>query len=259
MSHLSDEDLILHFYGEHPAAASADEHLGGCPECRAAAEALRTDLGGVALEAPARGQDYGDSVWRRLEPLLPERRTSPGQVALSIRWRPWVRRSVATAAIAASLVVAFLVGRNMRSAPGKEAATAAARERILLVAVGDHLERTQMLLVELAHADSEDTAGVSARAADFVAANRLYRMSAERAGEVGLVSVLDELERVLMEPANTSGLLSADQVRELNERIESKGLLFKVRVLGSRLRGRQTERGSKQATPRPWQEERTRS
>jgi hypothetical protein len=259
MSHLSDEDLILHFYGEHATAASVDEHLGVCPECRAAAEALRNDLRDVALEAPPRGQDYGHSVWERLEPSLPGRRGSSRPTIVPLRSRRWARRAVAAAAIAASLVIAFLVGRNMRPEPGKEAASAAARERILLVAVGDHLDRTQMLLVELAHSESEDTGGVSARAADFVAANRLYRVSAERAGEVGLASVLDEVERVLVEAANAPGPLSADQVRDLNDRIESKGLLFKVRVLGSQLRERQTERRPKPSAPRPWQEERTRS
>jgi hypothetical protein len=110
------------------------------------------------------------------------------------------------------------------------------RERILLVAVGEHLEKSQMLLVELAHADAEAPADVSGRAAQLVAANRLYRQSALRAGEAGVADVLDELERFLVEVANAPTPLSADEVRELNQRIEARGLLFKVRVVGSRLR-----------------------
>ena len=75
----------------------------------------------------------------------------------------------------------------------------------------------------------------------LVAANRLYRQSALRAGEAGVADVLDELERFLVEVANAPTPLDASDVRELNERIEARGLLFKVRIVGSRLRERHRE------------------
>jgi len=229
MKHLTDDDLVLGYYGEHPEAAALAEHLGACPACREADERLRTELGAVALEAPPRGEDYGRRVWERLEPRLAADRAarSRGRV---------IRKAAALLAMAASLVVAFLLGRHMPRPEGGSAPAVDTRQRILLVAVGEHLERSQILLVELAHADAEAPADVSGRAARLVAANRLYRQSALRAGEAGVADVLDELERFLVEVANAPTPLTSDEVRELNERIEARGLLFKVRVVGSRLR-----------------------
>jgi len=51
--------------------------------------------------------------------------------------------------------------------------------------------------------------------------------------------VLDELERVLVEVAASPDALSAVEAERVRERIESRGLLFKVRVLSSEIRERQ--------------------
>jgi hypothetical protein len=234
MRHLTEEDLVLLFYGEHPEAAAAAQHLEACPDCHEVDARLRAELQAVVLEAPPRGDDYGRLVWERLEPRLAADRAGRS------RGRA-IRRAAAILAMAASLVVAFLLGRHMPRPQGGSAPAVETRERILLVAVGEHLERSQMLLVELAHADAEAPVDVSGRAAQLVAANRLYRQSALRAGEAGVADVLDELERFLMEVANAPTPLDAGEVRELNERIEARGLLFKVRIVGSRLRERHRE------------------
>jgi hypothetical protein len=234
MKHLTEDDLVLRFYGEHPEATEVAAHLEGCPACREADERLRADLQALSLEMPPRGDDYGRLVWERLEPRLAADRSG------RFRGRA-VRRAAAVLAIAASLVVAFLLGRHMPRPEGGGAPAVDTRQRILLVAVGEHLERSQMLLVELAHADAGGPADASGRAAQLVAANRLYRQSAVRAGEAGVADVLDELERFLVEVANAPTPLDASAVKELNERIEARGLLFKVRVVGSRLRERHRE------------------
>ena len=233
MSHLSEEDLVFHHYGEHDEAARVEDHLRSCLDCRAAAEALRVDLAKIELPSPARGPDYGERVWAALAPRLEE------PTRRQVTRRPFAGRAASFLAIAAGLVLAFALGRILPR-PGEARRAAATRERILLVAVGRHLERSQRVLVELSHADAEEPVDVSAQAAHLVAENRLYRQTAERAGEAGLASVLDELERVFVEAAN-SGSLTPDEVRNLNERIERKGLLFKVRVLDSQLRARQRE------------------
>ena len=62
------------------------------------------------------------------------------------------------------------------------------RERILLVDLGEHLDRSQMVLVELVSADESDAVDISgerARAEQLVAANRLYRQTADDTGDVG--------------------------------------------------------------------------
>jgi hypothetical protein len=54
------------------------------------------------------------------------------------------------------VVVAFVAGRWSGApvpAPTPDAVASVAPERVLLVAVGDHLDRSQMVLVELLNAD----------------------------------------------------------------------------------------------------------
>jgi len=116
------------------------------------------------------------------------------------------------------------------------------RERVLLIAVGDHLDRAQMVLAELVHASGNGEVDISAErewAQDLVSANRLYRQSAASAGERGVVSVLDDLERVLVELATSPDALSSDELGALRQRIEAQGIVFKIRVLGSQVRERQ--------------------
>ena len=234
MRHLTEDDLVLRFYGEHPEAAEVAAHLEACRACREADERLRAELQAVTLDAPPRGDDYGRLVWERLESRLAADRLGRS------RGRA-LRVAAAILAMAASLVVAFLLGRHMPRPEGGSTPALETRQRILLVAVGEHLERSQMLLVELAHADAEEPADIASRAAQLVAANRLYRQSAVRAGEAGVADVLDELERFLVEVANAPTPFTAGEVRELNDRIEARGLLFKVRIVGSRLRERHRE------------------
>lgn len=154
-------------------------------------------------------------------------------------------------ATAALIVLAFLTGRfvNQREqqvasqhedAGGPASADdATVRERVLLIAVGDHLERSQMVLVELAHAETRDELDISAErqlADDLVASNRLYRQTAQQMGQANVARLLDELERVLVEVARGPSTVSMQQLADLQQRIESQGILFKVKVIGSDIR-----------------------
>ena len=74
---------------------------------------------------------------------------------------------------------------------------------------------------------------------ELVAANRLYRRAAEAAGERTMASVLEELERTLVEIANSPPKLTSTDLRELRQRIAEQGILFKLRVFGSQLEARE--------------------
>jgi hypothetical protein len=141
--------------------------------------------------------------------------------------------------------VAFVAGRHSSApSPAPAAADERVRERILLVAVGDHLERSQMLLIELANAPRGRAADIGIEqgwAQELVGANRLYRQAALRAGEPAVAGVLDELERLLVEVAHAPEQLRPAQLEKLQRRIEARGLLFKVRVLESRVRQQQKD------------------
>jgi hypothetical protein len=99
-----------------------------------------------------------------------------------------------------------------------------------------------MVLVELTNADASDALDISTEQADtedLVSANRLYRQAALQAGETGMATLLDDLERVLVDVKNGPSELTAEDLDRLRERIESQGLLFKIRVTGTQVRERQ--------------------
>jgi hypothetical protein len=236
MIHPSEGDLILLYYGEAGASPAAEAHLASCASCAEAFAALRADLASVSEDpVPARGEDYGRRVWSALQPRLAAR---PPRRPPAVRW--W-----APAALAASLLAAFLVGRHFPVAgPSPAAISAQARDRIFVVMVGEHLERSEMVLLEVANAEGQDPVDMRSAqesAENLVAANRLFRLSARRAGEPGVANVLDELERVLLEVARGPVQLGPEQRAQLRRRIESGDILFKMRVLESTMRSREKQ------------------
>ena len=244
MKHVTEDQLVDYRYGEGDAAArgAIQRHLASCDACRESFETLEGVLAAVdAAPIPERGEDYGAQVWQRLAPRL----RAEQDARRESWWRfltqpsPW-RRWAAAGAMAALVLGAFYLGRRWpRQAPPiaqTQPVPAEARERVLLVAVGDHLERSQMVLVELENAKGSGPVDISSerdRAQQLVASNRLYRQTAARSGDVGMASVLDELERVLVEIAHSPSEISQARLDELRHRIEAQGILFKVRVINS--------------------------
>jgi len=84
-----------------------------------------------------------------------------------------------------------------------------------------------------------DIRAEQSRAEELVTANRLYRQTATTLGDAAMASVLDDLERVLLEIARSPSEISSQELVALQRRIESKGILFKVRVVGSQVRERE--------------------
>jgi hypothetical protein len=181
------------------------------------------------------------TVWARLEPALP-----PARKGL-VSWFMFSPARLAWAAAIVALVTgAFFAGRLVPRAPETAGMTQASaeqvRERILLVDLSDHLDRSQMVLVELVNAEGGgkvDISGERARAEQLVSSNRLYRQTAADTGDGNVVALLDELERVLVDVAASPETMSSQDLDEVRRRIESKGLLFKVRVVSSEVRERQ--------------------
>jgi hypothetical protein len=238
--HLSEDELTLHYYRESDTTAA--QHLRDCPECAAEFARLEKVLGAVSestLPVPARGEDYGRLVWAQVRERLPEKRQSA--------WSAWFvpQRLAWAGALAAVIVVAFLVGRISKDDSSKgpqivEKQPEKVRERVVLVAVGQHLEKTQMVLVELVNTDaasgSIDISSEQERARDLLTANRLYRQTAQSVGDTNVASLLDELERTLVEIANSPADVSAARRASLQQQIESQGILFKMRVVGSKVK-----------------------
>jgi hypothetical protein len=92
--------------------------------------------------------------------------------------------------------------------------------------------------VEIANADPNQKIDLFDQrevAEDLVYTNRLYRQTAMTAGEPRMVGLLDELERVLIEIAHSPEELHGARLQNLRERIRSEGLIFKIRVAGTKL------------------------
>lgn len=244
MNHLNEEQLVLFYYGESGETAAVESHIAECEACRAEFRALQLVLNTVdSAPVPERGPEYGAQVWQRLRPRLSGRRRH------SFTWWIWAP------AMAALVIGAFLAGRmsNRGILPGTRPTVVATRsqnnekirERILLVAVGDHLERSQMVLAELSNAPEGkgklDISDEREMAADLLDDNRLYRQTARNTGDTAVASVLDDLENVLLEIAHSPSELSSRQLDELRQQIQERGLLFKVRVLGTRVREQESK------------------
>ena len=114
-------------------------------------------------------------------------------------------------------------------------------DRVLMVAVGDHLDRTEMILVELENTRPEGRIDISAErdlAQNLVTENRLYRQTAQQQKDPELAGMLDQVERVLIDIAHHPDSVSGKELEELQQRIEAQGVLFKVRVIDSRVKAR---------------------
>ena len=232
--HPDDERLILfHYEGDRSVA----RHLDTCLPCRGRMAGIRRLFELVEAEpVPERGEAYGRDVWRRIAARLPERPRPDWRLVFA------PPRLAFAGALAAIALAAFLAGRISRSPEPPAAPTVSqTRERILLVTVGDHLERSQTVLIELLHAPAEGPVAESdrARARELLAANRLYRQTAASAGERGVSDVLEDLERVLLEASHGASPVSMESLEGLRRKAEAEGVLFKIRVLGSRVRERE--------------------
>lgn len=240
MKHPSEEQLVLYRYRDAESAGEIERHLEACEACRktlAELDSLIAVVDSASVPEPPGGPHFEARVWYRLRPRFEERRAFDWMAL----FRP--QRLALAGALVALVLAAFFAGRFW---PRREEAVMSAeqvRERILLVAVGDHLDRSKMVLVELvnapAGAEVTNIASEQRRAEELVANSRLYRQTAESVGEAGVASVLEELERILVEIARSPTEISSHELASLRRRIETRGILFKVRVVSSEMRERE--------------------
>jgi hypothetical protein len=246
MKHPNEESLILYYYGDLDTA-TITEHLQACELCRSRYQTLQNALQAMnAMPVPERGEEYGNQVWEALRDRLPQR---PRFIWPGLFFLPrWAKAS----GVALLILAAFLIGRFSTRFERHvvEPTAGQTRERILLSEVREHLERSQRALVELLNSEATGRVDISdqqALAADLLAANRIYRLTAASLGETAIANVLDDLERVLAEISYSPSELSQSELDRLRQRIDSQGTLFKVRVVRSQVWGREKEIAQKLA------------
>ena len=272
MTHITDEQLVAYALDDVEAGtrAAVDAHVDSCGTCRTSLDEIRATLNqAAALEVPERGDDYGASVWTSIESRLGESRSTEGShlgtsahqhrtsapqhsgtpAHRPVRLAPWL----AAAATVTLVVGAYWLGRHNAATDSPQApivaqapsspslGTDAIRERVVLAALGEHLDRTERTLVELVNSQSGNRVDISAEQAwarDLLDANRLYRRAAGGKSPA-LSQVLEDIEPVLLELANSPSQLTSDEFEALRNRIEARSLVFKVRVTGADIRARQ--------------------
>lgn len=259
MKHPSERDLVLYLTDDRAPLEGIERHLDLCSHCQTEVRELSALLLATRrLEIPEPDAGFEGRIWERqreqlhragvLRPSSVHARR-PLEPTVVIRWPLWSpRRLLLAGSVAAMILLAFLIGLYT-SPPGTEmvargSVDAPDRERLLLLAVSDHLARTRMVLVELVNAGSEAAPGhlrdQRARAESLLGDSRLYRQTANLAGDTQMAAVLDEVERVLLELARSSEDPGSTDLQWLRDRIESRDLLFKVSVIEGRARRSET-------------------
>lgn len=236
MNHSTDDELILHFYGEHAPAdrARIDAHLGSCAQCQSLWDEIgRTLTVAGDADVPEPPAHFERVMWARVSAALPPRTS------------PWSWRALVPITSFGALAIALALGgrtpapeapaaETAQATPSPDAEAFEARERALFTALDGHLAQTEMLLIELMNGPDRATSDFGfarTTAEDLVASGRLYRATAESTGHRRVAAVLDDLEPVLVEVARSPEQVSSETVRSLRERIDDEGLLFKVRAV----------------------------
>jgi hypothetical protein len=244
MKHLEEAELVEHYYEESANMGESERHLKACPVCAKRYAELCRDLDGVAAPTPpARREDYVEQVWQSIRASLPVYEKPKSS------WIGYYRPLGWATACVLLLAVAFVAGRRWERKQASSVAVAVdpqARQRVVIVFLGDHLDRSERLLVELNHADSNDLPALPLRneARELLASNRLVRQSAMQAGDLYVEASLDRLERLLMELANQPDKLTEADLDRLRQEMNTDGLLFDIRVLRSRVHSPDSEQQS---------------
>ena len=243
MQHLNDEELIAHHYRD----TDASEHLRTCADCRTQYDTLCRVLSLVeSVPVPERGASYPDEVWNRLRWRLERRRRRTWQ---------WM------VGVAAVLAIAFVTGewwhgRQQTADSGQRIAAIKTpqqpgnpatqqlnnptTDKVLVYVVGDHLDAAERVLAELSNADPKkglDVVEQQKRAEELVDANRIYRQTAAKRGDARIAALLSDIEPILVELSHSGAKLTSDELTSMQRRIDSKNLLFKMRVMSAQGEG----------------------
>ncbi len=236
MKHLTEEELIDHYYSEDFHKAEVEAHLRICSPCARAFEELGQLLANVrAPETPERDFEYGARVWQSIQGSLEPYRAKQKRKLF------YFSQFAYAAACLLLLAGAFVAGRMWEHAhtrPTMATNPQQAKERVVLFVLDNHLDRSERLLVQLNHSGAEGEAAdlpLQAEARQLLTDNRLYRQSVAQSKDPLLNAALDHLERVLLEVANSPDQLSNADIARIEQEMNTQSLLFQIRVLRTRV------------------------
>jgi hypothetical protein len=238
MQHLNEEELISHHYRD----IDASPHLDACPECRAQYATLCGVLALVdSLPVPERDPEQ---IWNRLRWRLERRRRRTWQwtvglaavLAIAFVTGAWWRDRQRTADSGQQVAMTTTNPRTPAPARPNNSTTQQPTNPVLVYVVGDHLDAAERVLAEVANADPKkglDVTEEQRRAEDLVDANRIYRQTATQRGDARIASLLSDIEPILVELSHSGAKLTPEELTSMQKRIDSKNLLFKMRVMST--------------------------
>lgn len=240
--HLTDNQLILLYYREPLEEPGLDGHLAACADCLARFESLTRLLAAVNhddIPEPA-----GDFESRMTASVIAAAKNQEERGKI-LPFRRVARFLAAGAALAACLILAFSVGRQLGRVEEQALSSEQTQERVLLAALGEHLGRSRVTLVELKNREiaDGDLLELQAAAENLVTASRLFRAAAERAGEGQIAGVMEETERLLVRFAAAPDAEARSELDGLRKRVDSRDLLFRLQVMEAQVEKREMSLG----------------
>ena len=236
-SHLTDEEIVAHHYGETDDDSGA--HLLACASCAKRSEALKNELAQLRLsDAPERGSDFADRTWSRIRAEIV---TTSQQRPIYLLHSVKLRYALFATACAVLLATAFIAGRYWQKYDQQPVQSAHANTSskpvqppVVVVVLADHLDRSEQFLVELKHADAEDEDALGPmreEAKSLLVANRKVIQQPAASGDPQMQAALSKLNHLLIKLAAGSGKFTPEDLDALQQELNSDKLLFEIRVL----------------------------
>ncbi len=255
---ISDDELVLYHYRDGLTAAriaEIEDRLFIDPELRRRMNELLATLNEVdALPLAEPDPGFEARVWTAIEPELDRRPREPAP-SFASGWRRGIAALLAPRPIAVLAVVALVaIGTTTYiNAPGPQGPPptvasgdgprvnevhggeirGAARVRSYYVA--EHLRATENLLLTVANDRGGSVQPPPERVADLLAANRVYQQAAERSGDPRVVTVLRQVEPLLIDLANRDGTSAIQDQDSWRAHLQRSDLLFQMRAVGAAL------------------------
>ena len=241
MTAINDDDLILYLLDE-----VSDSERRRIESAIAIDPALTARMDSLAdtLTATDHWHYEADSgleqrIWNqvdaglRSQPELPER-PSPSTFDTIIGW--FQRPAFVFSAVAVAIAMAFFSGRlvehqEMMDNPEQMIASLddEARQNILVQSVSLHLERTSRLMTSVKVSDQPNlVADEQEWAQRLLTSNRVFKVAARQAQQWRIVTLLEELEPLLIEMANPESVDLTTR-SQITQRIDDNSLVFKTR------------------------------
>jgi len=248
MKHVQNAELWQMAAGEATDAVQA--HVAICPACAVRVAELTEAIAQATADTESMDDTaYGAQMWAQVRSRLTPR---GGAFWNGMAWPRWRLVAAALVLVAVGGTAGVVAGRiwERSHAPQQTVARqnpppdAVQRERVLVVVLDEHVERSTRLLVELKHADGDraELGPLREEAAQLLKVNAERSSDAAALGDGELTAALDQLEPVLKAVATMPDAARSEELARLERRLNAEGLLFDLRVLAAHRRVQKGDR-----------------